>query len=177
LQTTAPIFFGDLNEIFIEQLVQRICRLTDGARTMGRKNLTIKFLIEHSDFSAAPGTLDRLSALSDSMHRFLNQIVEARNRFISHIDLEAVRLRAARRGTGCRMASVLARSAGFPRSTVATPRSELTLLSERYWQYVRCWLTAHCAEERQLFHSVMEDQEITLRAMRAADTSHFADAL
>ena len=27
------------------------------------------------------------------------------------------------------------------------------------------------------FHSVMEDQEITLRAMRAADTSHFADAL
>jgi hypothetical protein len=73
LQTTAPIFFGDLNEIFIEQLVQRICRLTDGARTMGRKNLTIKFLIEHSDFSAAPGTLDRLSALSDSIHRFRNR--------------------------------------------------------------------------------------------------------
>ena len=92
LQTTAPVFFGDLNEMFIEQLVQRICRLTDGAQTMGRKNLTIKFLIEHTDFSAAPATLDGLRALSDAIHRFRNRIVEGRNRFISHLDLEAVRL-------------------------------------------------------------------------------------
>jgi hypothetical protein len=92
LQTTAPVFFGDLNEIFIEQLVQRICRLTDNAQTMGRKNLTVKFLVDHTDFSAAPATLDKLRALSDSIHSFRYQIVEARNRFISHLDLEAVRL-------------------------------------------------------------------------------------
>src|SRR5262245_57479232 len=73
LQTTAPIFFGDLNEIFIEQLVQRICRLTDNAQTMSRKNLTVKFLVEHTDFSAAPVTLDKLRALSDAIHSFRNQ--------------------------------------------------------------------------------------------------------
>ena len=53
LQTTAPTFFGDLNRLFIEHLVLHICRLTDNAQTMSRKNLTVKFLIEHSDFSAA----------------------------------------------------------------------------------------------------------------------------
>jgi hypothetical protein len=29
------------------------------AQTMGRKNLTVKFLMEHSDFSRAAGTLDK----------------------------------------------------------------------------------------------------------------------
>ena len=116
LQTTAPVFFGDLNEIFIEQLVQRICRLTDSARTTGRKNLTVKFLIEHTDFSAAPVTLDKLRVLSDAIHRFRDRIVEARNRFISHLDLEAVPPRqTARRGVGRGMASVLARPTGLPR--------------------------------------------------------------
>jgi hypothetical protein len=92
LQTTAPVFFGDLNAIFIEQLAQRVCRLTDNAQTMGRKNLTIKFLVDHTDFSAAPATLDKLRPLSDAIHRFRDRIVEARNRYISHLDLEAVRL-------------------------------------------------------------------------------------
>jgi hypothetical protein len=70
LQTTAPVFFGDLNLIFIEQLVQCVCRLTDNKQTMGRKNLTIKFLMDHTDFSAAPATLDKLRTLSDAIHRF-----------------------------------------------------------------------------------------------------------
>jgi hypothetical protein len=92
LQTTAPIFFSDLNQMFIGQLMQRICRLTDSARTMGRKNLTVRFLVEHTDFAAAPATLNKLRTLSESIHRFRDRIVEARNRFISHLDLEAVRL-------------------------------------------------------------------------------------
>lgn len=52
LQTTAPTFFGDVHGLFVEHLVLHICRLTDDAETMGRKNLTVKFLIEHSDFSS-----------------------------------------------------------------------------------------------------------------------------
>ena len=65
-ETTAPIFFGDLNRLFIEHLVLHICRLTDEAQTMGRKNLTAKFLIEHSDWSNAPDTLAKLKPISDS---------------------------------------------------------------------------------------------------------------
>jgi hypothetical protein len=41
LQTIAPTFFSDLNRLFIEHLVLHICRLTDDAQTMGRKNLTL----------------------------------------------------------------------------------------------------------------------------------------
>jgi hypothetical protein len=92
LQTTAPIFFRDLNLMFIEQLVQRICRLTDDAQTGKRKNLTVKFLLEHTDFTSAPGTKEKLLRLSEPIHRFRGKIKVARDRFISHLDLEAVRL-------------------------------------------------------------------------------------
>jgi AbiU2 len=92
LQTTAPIFFGDLNRLFIEHLVLHICRLTDNAQTAGRKNLTVKFLIEHSDFSRAPEILDKLQRISADIDAFRKVILPARHRFISHLDLEAVRL-------------------------------------------------------------------------------------
>jgi hypothetical protein len=92
LQATAPTFFRDLHHLFVEHLVLHICRLTDDAETMGRKNLTVKFLIEHSNFSSAPDTLEKLKRLSQSIDSFRDLILKARNRFISHVDLEAVRL-------------------------------------------------------------------------------------
>lgn len=92
LEITAPKFFNDLYRLFVEHFVQHACRLTDNAQTMGRKNLTVKFLIEHSDFSTAPSRLDEVRRISESIHSFRDVIREARNRFISHLDLEAVRL-------------------------------------------------------------------------------------
>ncbi len=94
LQTTASTFFGDVHGLFVEHLVLHICRLTDNAETVGRKNLTVKFLIEHSDFSSAPRTLEKLNRVSADIHAFRTLILPARNRFISHFDLEAVRLDA-----------------------------------------------------------------------------------
>lgn len=178
LQTTAPVFFGDLNDIFIEQMVQRICRLTDNAQTMGRKNLTVKFLVEHTDFSASPAALDKLRALSDFIHLFRNQIVEARNRFISHLDLEAVRL-------------------DKPLGVAPDPdwlqfwldlQDFLDLLLRYHGANGHFYLNAvgnlsdadlllTALRNAKLFHSVMKDQEIMLRAMRAADTSQFAGPL
>jgi hypothetical protein len=78
LQTTAPTFFGDLNQLFLEHLVLHICRLTDEAQTMGRKNLTVKFLMEHTDWSTAPSTLAKLKAISESIHNFRKRILPAR---------------------------------------------------------------------------------------------------
>jgi hypothetical protein len=66
LQTTAPTFFGDLHALFVEHLVLHICRLTDGAQTMGRENLTVKFLMDHTDWSGAPGTLAKLKTITTS---------------------------------------------------------------------------------------------------------------
>jgi len=175
LWTTAPIFFGDLNVIFIEQLVQRVCRLTDNSQTAGRKNLTIKFFLEHTDFSAAPATLDKLNVLSGSIHSFRNQIVPGRNRFISHLDLEAVRLeRPLGAASGAKwlefwldlqdFLDVLLRHHGasghFYSNSIGIASDADSLLT--------------ALKNAKLFHAVMGDHEITMRAMRAADTSAFA---
>lgn len=61
LESTAHTFFSDLNHMFIEHLVLHICRLTDNAESLGRENLTVKFLIEHSDFSNATWTASNSS--------------------------------------------------------------------------------------------------------------------
>jgi AbiU2 len=174
LQTTAPVFFGDLNEIFIEQLVQRICRLTDNAQTMGRKNLTIKFLIDHTDLSAAPATLDKLLRLSDAIHRFRNRIVDARNRFINHLDLEAVRL-DQRLGA--------ASDAEWLQFWLDL-QDFLDLLLQHHGMkhfYLNAMGNISDADSlvaalrhAKLFHSVLEDHAIAAAAMRAADTSRFA---
>jgi hypothetical protein len=177
LQTTAPIFFRDLNEMFIEQLVQRICRLTDNAQTMGRKNLTIKFLIDHTDFSAAPATLDKLRTLSDAIHRFRNRIVEARNRFISHLDLEAVRLD---RPLGA------ASDAEWLQFWIDL-QDFLDLLLQHHGMkhfYLNAMGNMSDADSlvaaprnAKLFHAILGDHAITTAAMRAADTSRFAGDL
>ena len=91
LQSTAPTFFGDLNSLWIEHLALHICRLTDEPQTMGRKNLTVKFLIEHSDWSDALDILAKLKPISESIHNFRKRILPARKWFIAHLDLSAVR--------------------------------------------------------------------------------------
>lgn len=89
LHRTAPVFFGDLNQLLIEQLVLQICRLTDPPVTMGRTNLTIDYVIREADFSGAPEDHARVSALRDRIHQFRSKILPARNRLIGHLDLVA----------------------------------------------------------------------------------------
>jgi hypothetical protein len=177
LQTTAPVFFGDLNLMFIEQLVQRVCWLTDNAQTMSRKNLTIKFLIDHTDFSAAPATLDKLRTLSDAIHRFRDRIVEARNRFISHLDLEAVRLDQP----------LGAASDAEWLQFWLDLQDFLDLLLQHHGMkhfYLNAIGNMSDADSlftalrnAKLFHAVLEDHAITTAAMRAADTSRFVGDL
>lgn len=177
LQTTAPVFFGDLNVMFIEQLVQRVCRLTDNAQTMGRKNLTIKFLIDHTDFSTAPATLDKLRTLSDAIHRFRDRIVEARNRFISHLDLEAVRLDQP---LGA------ASDAEWLQFWVDLQDFLDLLLQHHGMKHFYLNAVGNMSDadslltalrNAKLFHAILEDHAITTAAMRAADTSRFAGDL
>ena len=54
LHRVAPTFFGDLNQVLIEQLVLQICRLTDPAVTTGRTNLTLDYVLQEVDFTGAP---------------------------------------------------------------------------------------------------------------------------
>jgi transcriptional regulator with XRE-family HTH domain len=92
LQRIAPTFFGDINGLLIEHIILKICQITDPEESVGRKNLTIKFLMKNSDFSAVPGEYSKLKRLGDSMHAFRTKIVPARNRLIGHLDRESVLL-------------------------------------------------------------------------------------
>jgi hypothetical protein len=60
LQNTAHKFFSDLSHLLIEHLILQICKLTDPEMTMGKRNLTIPFLVNNGDFAATPRDMAKL---------------------------------------------------------------------------------------------------------------------
>ena len=179
LYTTAPTFFSDLNRLFIEHLVLHICRLTDEAQTMGRKNLTVKFLIEHSDWSSAPDTLAKLKPISDSIHRFRKRVLPARKWFIAHLDLSAVRLDqplgAASNDEWKQFWLDLQDFVQLMFRHHVDPNSLFHLNGIGGMSDADRLLTA--LKNAKLFDAVLNDQEIATQAVRAADTSKFATEL
>ena len=182
LQTTAPTFFCDLNRLFIEHLVLHICRLTDEAQTMGRKNwknLTAKFLVEHSDWSNAPDTLAKLKPVSDSIHNFRKRILPARKWFIAHHDLSAVRLGQPLGGASdAEWKQFWLDLQDFLKLLLrhhVDPNSHFCLNGIARMSDANSLLTA--LRNAKLFEAIIRDQEIATRALRAADTSRFAGDL
>ena len=179
LYTTAPTFFADLNRLFVEHLVLHICRLTDEAQTMGRKNLTVKFLVEHSDWSSAPDTLAKLKPISDSIHRFRKRVLPARKWFIAHLDLSAVRLDqplgAASNDEWKQFWLDLQDFVQLMFRHHVDPNSLFHLNGIGGMSDADRLLTA--LRNAKLFDAVLNDQEIATQAVRAADTSKFATEL
>jgi hypothetical protein len=179
LQTTAPTFFGDVNGLFRDYLILHICRLTDNAETMGRKNLTVKFLIEHSDFSSAPRTLEKLNQVSANIHAFRTLILPARNRFISHLDLEAVRLDAplgaASDAQWKQFWIDLQDFLDLMHRHHIDPNGHFYLNGIGNMSDADSLLTALINAKR--FYAVMDDKEIAKRAILASDKSKFAGDL
>ena len=179
LQTTAPTFFDDLNYLLTEHLVLHICRLTDNAQTMGRKNLTVKFLIEHSDFSATPDMLGKLKRIRASIDAFRQKILPARNRFISHLDLEAVRLdQPLGAVTDAEWNQFWLDLQDFLESMFqhhVGPSEHFCLNDIGMMSDADSLLTT--LRNAKLFDAVMDDGEIASRALRAANTSKFAGDL
>jgi hypothetical protein len=89
LQSTAHKFFHDLNLMLIEHLILQICKLTDPESTMGRRNLTLQFLTKNGDFSASPRELAKLKKIVGRIDAFRKRLLPARNKLISHLDLDA----------------------------------------------------------------------------------------
>jgi len=179
LYTTAPTFFSDLNRLFIEHLVVHICRLTDEAQTMGRKNLTVKFLIEHSDWSSTPDTLAKLKPISNSIHRFRKRVLPARKWFVAHLDLSAVRLDqplgAASNDDWKQFWLDLQDFVQLMFRHHVDPNSLFHLNGIGGMSDADRLLTA--LKNAKLFDAVLNDQEIATQAVRAADTSKFATEL
>jgi hypothetical protein len=89
LQNTAHKFFCDLDRLLIEHLILQICKLTDPEITRGRRNLTIPFLVNNADFAATPRDMAKLKKIAARIDKFRKRIVPARNKLISHLDLDA----------------------------------------------------------------------------------------
>jgi hypothetical protein len=89
LKVTAETFFGDLNLMLIEHLILQACNLTDPEFTAGKRNLTVEFLIRNADFSASRRNLLKLNKIAARMETFRKRILPARNKRISHLDLDA----------------------------------------------------------------------------------------
>lgn len=88
LKNVAAIFFHDLNNILIDNIWLQICKLTDPAMSMGRKNLTVKHinnLLESSNLMN-----DEIITFSENIMKCRSLIKEGRNRLISHLDRESV---------------------------------------------------------------------------------------
>ena len=84
LQNTAPVFFHDLNSIFIEYWILIICRLTDPAKMNGRKNLTAKNLVENlRELGMLTEPIEREA---NGLQRYRDVLNTARNRVVSHAD-------------------------------------------------------------------------------------------
>jgi hypothetical protein len=179
LHTTAPTFFGDLNRLLIEHTVLHICRLTDGAKTMGRKNLTANFLVEYSDWSNAPGTLAKVKPINDSIHNFRERILPARNWFIAHHDLSAVRLDqplgAASDAEWKQFWLDLQEFLELMYHHHVDPDSHFYLNAVAGMSDAVSLLTA--LRNAKLFEAVMSDREIATRALGVADTSKFSGDL
>jgi hypothetical protein len=177
LQTTAPTFFRDVHGLFGDYLILHICRLTDNAETTGRKNLTVKFLIEHSDFSSAPHTLEKLSRVSADIHDFRALILPARNRFISHLDLVAVRLDAplgaASDAQWKQFWLDLQDFLDLMHRHYIEPDGHFYLNGMGNMSDADSLLTALINAKRLL--AIMDDKEIALRAILASDKSKFAN--
>ncbi len=179
LQTAAPTFFRDLNKLFIEHFVLHICRLTDDAKTMGRENLSVKFLIEHSDFSAAPEMLDKLQRISADIHAFRKVILPARHRFISHLDLESVRLDqplgAVPDADWNQFWLDLQDFLELMFQHHVDPNSHFRLNAMAGLSDAESLLMA--LRDAKLFRAVIDDKEISAQALRAAATSKFAGGI
>jgi hypothetical protein len=89
LARAAGTFFHGLNLTPIEHLILPVCRLTDPEFTMRKRNLTVEFLVNNSEFSASPNQRAKVAKLAARMHAFRKRILPARDKLISHNDLGA----------------------------------------------------------------------------------------
>jgi hypothetical protein len=91
MEQAAPIFFGDLNRMFVEFMILQVCKITDPALDFRKnENHTIAFLVEHYDLNSDPATAQRLVPLNARVQTFREKLLPARNKLIGHSDRTAI---------------------------------------------------------------------------------------
>jgi len=88
LKEVASGFFPRLSHMFVQYLELRICCLTDPPGRKGRKNLSVKYIIEL--IGAEESKRLGLDVLSDQIHAIRQYVVKGRNKGIAHLDCDAL---------------------------------------------------------------------------------------
>jgi hypothetical protein len=71
--TTAPVFFGDINLMFVKYLILEVCKLGDPARDL-----------------SAPAQFDELKHRATKLQYFIAKLKPARDKLLSHWDRSTV---------------------------------------------------------------------------------------
>lgn len=88
LWQTASQFFHDVNRMFLENYILQVCKLTDPAKTRKSSNLTAPFI--NHELETLNLITDEIKTLLEKLLQYRALIEDARNKLVSHSDLEAV---------------------------------------------------------------------------------------
>lgn len=90
MDSTAPLFFHDLNRILYENYILQVCKLTDRASTRVGKDVRPNLTVAHvNELLAAEGLMTQeIQTATDGLMRFRGLVEQARNRSIGHVDKE-----------------------------------------------------------------------------------------
>ncbi|WP_340115609.1 hypothetical protein [Pelagibius sp. 7325] len=88
LHQTAAHFFHDLNRILIEYVILQACKITDPAKFRKRDNLTVATL--NIALKRRGLLTEEIREHSKGVMRYRDFLADARNRLISHLDMETV---------------------------------------------------------------------------------------
>ena len=99
MERTASSFFADLNTILQEYLLLECAKITDPAASGDYENFTVAYLVEHicwptKQLTALPDDdkdiLKEFKSLQAVTEDFRSDIKRARDKFLAHLDKEAV---------------------------------------------------------------------------------------
>lgn len=90
MDSTAPLFFHELNRILYENYILQICKLTDRASTRVGKSVRHNLTVAHlNELLADEGLMTPvIKTATDGLMRFRDLVEEARHRSIGHLDKE-----------------------------------------------------------------------------------------
>ena len=89
MEKTASSFFADLNRILQEYLLLECAKITDPAATSVHENFTVAYLVQKLQWPNED-TKKELESLKRITEDFRSDIECARNKFLAHLDTEAV---------------------------------------------------------------------------------------
>lgn len=87
LNWAAGEFFGLLDDVIRHDVVMRIARLTDPARSMGHDNVSLERIVDGLNQHVEPSFVKELRVKLQELRTYCEPIRQLRNRFLAHEDM------------------------------------------------------------------------------------------